>query len=94
MNIWISGILLLLYILTTLSPKLVNFLAISQTACVNKQMTKLMLNKAGNEDAHFVVSFHCPPERLRGEPAERCECRGKVSLQPTVAEGTGENDIQ
>ena len=33
-------------------------------------MSKLMLNKAGNKDAHFVVSFFCPPERLRGESAE------------------------
>ena len=55
-------------------------------------MTKLMLNEAGKKDAHFVVSFFCPPERLRGESAERCECRSKALLQPTVAEGTGEND--
>ena len=57
-------------------------------------MTKLMLNKAGKKDAYFVVSFLCPLERLRGESAERCEGRRKASLQPAVAESTGENDIQ
>ena len=57
-------------------------------------MTKLMLNKAGKKDAYFVVSFLCPLERLRGESAERCEGRRKASLQPAVAEGTGENDIR
>ena len=68
MVIWIFRNSVFLAHFNSFIPKTNEFLAISQTAYVNKQITKLMLNKARQKDTHFVVvPFLCPPERLKGE---------------------------
>ena len=53
-------------------PKANHFSAISWRACINKQMTSLMLNKARKKDTNFVtVPVLCAPLRFNGENPQR-----------------------